>query len=76
MLQIRPRNTVFVFTIYNKTVRALVKENKSHFFFEDHWADDHVQDVEARDEAEAIAVIQGRFPPEDGFIIAAISERR
>lgn len=76
MLQPRPTNTIFLFTIYNKDVRALVKENKSHSFFEDHWADDRVQDVEARDEAEALSFIRDRFPPEDGFIIAAVSERR
>ena len=38
-------NTVYEVAIYNKDVRALVKENQSHSFYEDHWADEQHQDV-------------------------------
>jgi len=60
---------VFLVKFYNKIVRALVKENQSHSFFEDHWADIHTQDVIATSEAEARSKIAKRFPPEDGFVI-------
>jgi len=63
---------VYLVKFYNKVVRALVKENQSHSFFEDHWADVHTQDVTATDEAEARKKIAKRFPPEDGFVIEAV----
>ena len=59
----------YLVTFYNKTVRALVKQNQSHNHFEDHWADLHTQDVSAKDEREARDKISRRFPPEDGFVI-------
>ena len=63
----------FEVTVYNREVRALVKQNRSHSFFDDHWADRHVCDVEARNEAEARAVAHRRFPPEDGFVIEDVN---
>ena len=63
---------VYLVKFYNKVVRALVKENQSHSFFEDHWADLHTQDVVAADEAEARTKIAKRFPPEDGFVIETV----
>ncbi|MBL6959132.1 MAG: hypothetical protein ISR52_09125 [Rhodospirillales bacterium] len=60
---------VFEVAIYNKVVRALVKENQSHTFFEDHWADVQLQDVHAKDEDEARDLVAERFPPADGFVI-------
>ena len=63
---------VFLVKFYNKAVRALVKENRSHSFFEDHWADVHTQDVVASTEAEARSKIAKRFPPEDGFVIETV----
>jgi len=59
----------YLVKFYNKVVRALVKENQSHSFFEDHWADIHTQDVVATSEREARSKIAKRFPPEDGFVI-------
>ena len=38
---------VFEVSIYNKDVRSLVKDNQSHAFFDDQWADEKVQDVVA-----------------------------
>jgi len=61
---------VYLVNFYNKVVRALVKDNQSHTFFEDHWADVHTQDVDANSEDEARAKLAKRFPPEDGFVIA------
>ena len=68
--------TAFDVAIYNKDVRALVKENRHHLFFDDQWADVHVQDVAARDEQEARSLIAERFPPEDGFVIDGLSQSR
>ena len=59
----------FEAAIYNREVRALVKENQSHSLFDDHWADVHLQNVEARDEDEARHTVGERYPPEDGFVI-------
>lgn len=60
---------IFEVTLYNKEVRALVKENQSHLLFEDHWADPQVRDVVADSEAEARDVISNRFPEDAGFVI-------
>ncbi len=69
-------HTAFEAAIYNKDVRALVKENRSHCFFDDQWADVHVRDVVARDEAEARDLIAERFKPEDGFVIQELHPSR
>lgn len=63
---------VFEVSIYNKEVRSLVKENQSHAFFDDQWADVQVHDVLAADEAEALDMIHERYPPDDGFVIEEI----
>jgi len=65
---------VYEVSIYNKEVRAMVKENQHHHFFDDQWADIHVRNVTARDEGEAVSIISKRFPAEDGFVIAKVSE--
>ena len=67
---------IFEVCIYNKDVRALVKENQSHTFYDDHWADTQVHDIMAHDEGEARALIERRFPPEDGFVIEALTVSR
>jgi len=67
---------VFEVAIYNKEVRALVKLNQSHSFFDDQWAKVQVRDVVARDEGEARTLIAQRFPPRDGFVIQGVNRRR
>ena len=69
-------NTVYEVVLYNRKVRALVKENRSHTFFADTWADEQTQDVAARDEDEARELIQQRFPPADGFVITRMQPAR
>lgn len=71
MLLTTPTNghRVFEVAIYNKEVRALVKENQSHCFFDDYWADVQLRDVVAKTEEEARELIAVRFPPDDGFVI-------
>ena len=60
---------VYEVSIYNREVRSLVKQNQSHLFFDDQWADKHIHDVVAMDEDRARLLIVERFPPDDGFII-------
>ena len=52
----------FEVTLYNKDVRAAVKENQSHMIYGDHWADAQIQDVMACDEVEALSLIGRRYP--------------
>ena len=63
---------VYLVSVYNKIVRALVKENKSHSFFDDQWADSHTQDVAAESELEARTKMANRYPPEEGFVIERV----
>ncbi|MFB0951281.1 MAG: hypothetical protein QMB02_00715 [Rhodospirillales bacterium] len=63
---------VFEVSIFNKEVRSLVKENMSHDFFDDHWADEQVSDVLAETADEARKVVQKRFPSDDGFVISSV----
>ena len=65
---------IFEVSIYNKEVRALVKENQSHSYFDDFWADICIQDIIAQNEGEARKLISKRFPPEDGFVIQEIHQ--
>ena len=70
MLQ-KPKNGQHLYevAIYNKDVRAMVKKNQSHCYFDDHWADIQIYDIMAHDESEARELITKRFPPDDGFVI-------
>jgi len=63
---------VYEISIYNREVRDLVKDNKSHSLLDDEWADAHVHDVVACDEAAARAAISKRFPPDEGFVIVSV----
>lgn len=73
MLQ-QPKNghIIFEVAIYNQDVRSLVKENQSHRYFDDTWADVQLRDIIARDENEARELIAQRFPPDDGFIVQGV----
>lgn len=64
---------VFEVSIYNREVRSLVKENQSHAFFDDHWADEQLRDVLAETEDQARKVVNERFPPDEGFVIASVT---
>ena len=71
----RSGNQAFQVVIYNKEVRALLKDNKSHWLYNELWADGKVQDVEARDEREARRLLAKRYPPENGFVVASMDKR-
>ena len=70
MLQ-QPKNghNIYEVAIYNREVRSLVKENQSHRYFDDQWADVQLRDIMAKDESEARELIAQRFPPDDGFVV-------
>ena len=63
---------VYLVTLYNKVVRAMVKDNRSHAFYSDLWANAHIEDVCATSEKEARRKMAKRFPEEDGFVIETI----
>ena len=52
---------------------SLVKENRSHIYFDDYWADTQVRDVIAKNETEARRLVTEQFPPDDGFVIESVS---
>lgn len=64
---------VYLVTVYNKVVREMVKDNRSHSFYSDLWANAHVQDVCAADEEEARRKMAQRFPEKDGFVIEKVT---
>ena len=64
---------VFEVFLYNREVRAAVKDNRSHDLFGDHWADVQVQDVMAESEDQAKRLISNRYPPEQGFVVQRLS---
>lgn len=55
--------------IHNAEVRQLLKEGERHKRLTDDWADTHYVEVLARDEAEARAKIEARYPASKGFVI-------
>ena len=65
--------TTYQFTVYNKDVRAALKDNRGHRIFGDHWADVQIYEVVADNEVEARGLIDERYPPEDGFVAEILS---
>ena len=63
---------LFEVSLYNKEVRALVKDNKSHSFFDDHWADRQIHGIVASDAQEAKILAKNRYPQKEGFVIESI----
>jgi hypothetical protein len=55
--------------IYNKEVRASVKDNESHNHYNELWATTRYQEIFADSEAEARSIARKKFPPEKGFVI-------
>lgn len=62
----------FGVSLYNASVRSLLKDNRSHALFHDDWANEHCQRVTAKDEEEARALTYARFRPEEGFVITEV----
>lgn len=73
-----PRNgkRLFEVSLFNREVRALVRENQHHDVFDDNWADDQRRQVLAGNEDEARDVILQRYPKDEGFEIAEVISSR
>ncbi len=65
----------FEVRIYNQEVRELVKDNRHHDIYDDHWADCQRHGIFAGSFDEARAIAEGRFPSEDGFVIEDVAPR-
>lgn len=65
--------TVYEITLYNEEVRSAIKDNRSHAFFSDHWAEFKVRGVLAQDEREAQRLVAERYPPADGFVVQELA---
>lgn len=64
----------FEVIIYNKIVRAMVDSHQSHRHLKDDWADNHYQEVRARDKDHARRKIESKFPAEKGFVVVDVVE--
>ena len=65
---------VFEVRFYNKEVRDLTAENRSHSMFEDRWGETQTQRINAADATEAMALIKRRYPAEQGFVVEDLHE--
>lgn len=65
-------NITYEVAIHNADVRKLVKEGDKHRILTDDWADTHYVDVQAKNEAEARAKIEERYPKSKGFVITHV----
>ena len=63
---------LFEVSLYNKEVRALVKNNQSHNFFDDHWANRQIHGIVASDAREARVLAKQRYPQKEGFVIESV----
>jgi len=59
--------------VYNKDVRACVKQGDSHELYEDSWADNSYVEINAPDEETARARISQKYPSSRGFVIDHIT---
>lgn len=62
----------FEVIIYNKIVRSMVESHQSHRHLKDDWADNHYQEIRARDKEHARRKIEATFPPDKGFVVVDI----
>lgn len=69
----RPGSSPFEVRLYNKEVRALIKQNRQHEHFDERWADLNAQVVQAQDAAEARRLAARRYPPDQGFVIFSVT---
>lgn len=67
---------LFQAAIYNRAVREMVKDNRSHPFFDDKWADVFIFEVPARDDDEAREMLARRYPAELGFVVEVVIPAR
>ena len=58
--------------LYNAEVRKLVRQGERHRDLTDDWADIHYVVVRAKDEHEARAKIEAKYPERKGFVIEQV----
>jgi len=68
----RPGYAAFRVRLFNRDVRAALKENRQHILISERWADDRLTVVEARDAGEAHDIAALRYPPDSGFVICGV----
>lgn len=71
----RPRGGCekFAVHIYNSDVRQTVKENRPHHILSERWAEEQTHEVVAKDERQARAMAEQRFPAAQGFVITTVN---
>lgn len=62
----------FEVAIFNREVRAKVREGDHHRDLDDRWADTHYITVTADDEIAARTSAESRYPPDRGYVIEAV----
>jgi hypothetical protein len=64
--------TTYAVLIYNRTVRARMKENKPNHLHSDRWAEAQTHEVCADSVEDARRIAAARFPAGDGFVITDV----
>ena len=64
----------FEISIYNMEVVEALESGKRHKDLDDQWAETHVIEFNAKDEAGARRKAESRYPPARGYIITDVSE--
>jgi hypothetical protein len=67
---------IFEIGIYNARVRGALKEGERDKHLSDDWADIHYLEIDAPDEEAARSKVEKRYPPQNGFVIAAVFQNR
>ena len=63
---------MFEAAIFNRDVRKLVADHLHHEHLDDVWAELNFIEVEAKDEANAMAQLRRRYPDKNGYEITQI----
>ncbi len=66
----------FEVSVFNKDVRACLKDNEDHPVYSERWCDAQKTILLARDEADLATKVRAHFPVEAGFVVENIIERR
>jgi hypothetical protein len=72
----KPEQRLYEAAIYNRSVREMVKSNRSHPLLDDKWADVHLFEVSACSEDEARSILARRYAPDLGFIVEVVIPAR
>lgn len=68
-----PGSKAFEVIIYNREVRANLKDNIEHNAYDERWANPTRQEVQASDADEARRLAASHYPEEKGFVIASVT---